>query len=420
MLWSEASRASVGPASKRSHSATQADNAPTSSGLPHPGFNQPCSPSLTGSFPPQVISTSLLKKRRLLTTGQTHPQMPLRLGYRHVRMAVLDIGKLLAPVAPDAPAGPNLEYDPAFGALERAAAGKPEQVIGGAVTPEEPPDWNSVLSGSLELLGRTKDLRVAVLAARALLHRNGVAAFAEGLALLRGLVEQHWPSLHPQLDPDDNNDPTMRVTALASLATSGLVMALRRSALIDSRALGPVSFADMFPATGSADSARISGVFESVELPVLEETIAALATAAADLHAIDAVFEAQTGNRGPDFAVLLDYFNKGHLALRPRLEARKPVEVAAEASPDGSSVRSPASPPPPRGLTGDILTREDVVKALDKICEYYARHEPASPVPVMAQRCKKLVTMSFFEILNELAPDGVKQAQVVMGKEDGK
>ena len=50
-------------------------------------------------------------------------------------MAVLDLGKLLAPVAPEAPAGPNLEYDPAFAAIEKAAAGKPEQVIGGAVTP---------------------------------------------------------------------------------------------------------------------------------------------------------------------------------------------------------------------------------------------------------------------------------------------
>jgi type VI secretion system protein ImpA len=335
-------------------------------------------------------------------------------------MAVLDIGKLLAPVAPDAPAGPNLEYDPAFAAVERAAAGKPEQAIGGAVTPEEPPEWGSVLSGSLELLGRTKDLRVAVLATRALLYRNGVAAFAEGLALLRGLVEQHWPSLHPQLDPDDDNDPTMRVTALAALATPGLMLALRQSALVESRALGPVTFADMFPAAGSPDNARISGVFESVELPTLEEATAGLAAAAADLHAIDAVFEAQTGNRGPDFGVLLDYFNKAHLALKQRLEARKPAEAAADAgSADAPGAPSPA-PRAPRGLTGDILTREDVVKALDKICEYYARHEPASPVPVMAQRCKKLVTMTFFEILNELAPDGVKQAQVVMGKEDGK
>jgi type VI secretion system protein ImpA len=334
-------------------------------------------------------------------------------------MAVLDIGKLLAPVAPDAPAGPNLEYDPAFAAIEKAAAGKPEQVIGGAVTAEELPEWNSVLVGSLELLGRTKDLRVAVLATRALLYRNGVTAFAEGLALLKGLVEQHWVSLHPQLDPDDNNDPTMRVTALAALATSGLMLALRQSPLVESRALGPLSFADMFPAAGSPDNGRISGVFESVELSALEELTAALAGAAADLHAIDAVFEAQTGSRGPDFGALLDYFNKAHLALRQRLEARKPAEVAPEAGATPGATPG-APPPPPRGLTGDILTREDVVKALDKICEYYARHEPASPVPVMAQRCKKLVSMSFYEILNELAPDGVKQAQIVMGKEDGK
>jgi type VI secretion system protein ImpA len=334
-------------------------------------------------------------------------------------MAVLDIGKLLAPVAPDAPAGPNLEYDPAFAAIEKAAAGKPEQVIGGAVTAEELPEWNSVLAGSLDLLGRTKDLRVAVLATRALLYRNGVAAFTEGLALLKGLVEQHWASLHPQLDPDDNNDPTMRVTALAALATSGLMLALRQSPLLESRALGPLSFADMFPAAGSPDNGRISGVFESVELPALEEVTAALAGGAADLHAIDAVFEAQTGSRGPDFGALLDYFNKAHLALRQRLEARKPAEVAPEAAANTGAAPG-APPPPPRGLTGDILTREDVVKALDKICEYYARHEPASPVPIMAQRCKKLVSMSFFEILNELAPDGVKQAQIVVGKEDGK
>lgn len=334
-------------------------------------------------------------------------------------MAVLDLGKLLAPVAPDAPAGPNLEYDPAFAAIERAAAGKPEQAIGGAVTPEEPPEWNSVFSGSIELLGRTKDLRVAVLLARALLYRNGVSAFAEALALLRGLVEQHWAVVHPQLDPDDNNDPTMRVTALSALATSGLMLPLRQAPLLDSRALGPVSFVDMFPPAGSPDTARIAGVFESAEMPVLEEVTSTLAAASADLHAIDAVFEAQTGNRGPDFGALLDYFNKAHLALRQRLDARKPAEIAQEVGGEDGLASGGAAPPPPRGLSGDILTREDVVKALDKICEYYARHEPASPVPVMALRCKKLVTMSFFEILNELAPDGVKQAQIVMGKEDG-
>jgi type VI secretion system protein ImpA len=334
-------------------------------------------------------------------------------------MAVLDVAKLLAPVSADAPAGANLEYDPAFSALERAAAGKPEQVIGGTVSPAEPPEWNTVFDGAIGLLDRTKDLRVAVLLTRALLYRTGVVAFAEGIALLRGLVEQHWPTVHPQLDPDDNNDPTMRITALSALATPALLLALRQSPLVDSRALGPVSFADMFPASGSADAARIGGVFDSVDLAELESVTTALAVAAGDLRAIDAAFEAQTGNRGPDFGTLLDYFNKAHHALQQRLQARRPLEVAADAG-AVAEAGAAAPAPSPRGLSGDILTREDVVKALDKICEYYQRYEPASPVPIMAQRCKRLVTMDFLELLNELAPDGVKQAQIVMGKADGK
>jgi type VI secretion system protein ImpA len=272
------------------------------------------------------------------------------------------------------------------------------------------------LGASLALLGRTKDLRVAVLATRALLYRHGVEAFIEGLGLLRGLLEQHWASVHPQLDPEDNNDPTMRITALTSLSTSSVMMALRTAALVESRALGPVGLADIFPSSGAPDTARIGGVFESVDLPVLEATSAALAEASGHLRAIDAVFEIQTGNRGPDFAVLLEYFNKGHQAFEQRLTARRPLAATAEApAADGSAAAALA----PRGLSGDILTREDVMKALDKICEYYARHEPASPVPLMAQRCKKLATMSFIEILNEMAPDGVKQAQLVVGKADG-
>ena len=157
-------------------------------------------------------------------------------------------------------------------------------------------------------------------------------------------------------------------------------------------------------------------MFESAELPVLEATSLALADAIGHLRTIDAVFETQTGNRGPDFAGLLEYFIKGHQAFEQRLAPRRPVAATGAATSDGSVA---AAAPPPRGLSGDILTREDVMKALDKICEYYARHEPASPVPLMAQRCKKLVTMSFIEILNEMAPDGVKQAQLVVGKADG-
>jgi type VI secretion system protein ImpA len=334
-------------------------------------------------------------------------------------MPILNLEKLLAPVSGDAPSGPNLEYDAAFAALDRAAAGKPEQVIGGTTTPAEPPDWNAVLESALELLTRTKDLRVAVLATRALLYRQGVAAFTEGLGLLHGLLAKYWASVHPQLDPEDNNDPTMRITALSALSTTGTSMALRTSPLVASPALGGVTLAELFPATGAPDAARIAGVFASIELPALQAIVFPLAEGARQLRAIETVFEAEIGSRGPDFTGLLDYFERAHHALQQRLAARRPA-VASEPTTASGGGEELALAPPPRGLSGDILTREDVVKALDKICEYYSRHEPASPVPIVAQRCKRLVTMNFYEILNEVAPDGVKQAQLVLGKADGK
>jgi len=70
----------------------------------------------------------------------------------------------------------------------------------------------------------------------------------------------------------------------------------------------------------------------------------------------------------------------------------------------------------PLSVTGQLQSREDVMRMLDKICEYYARVEPSSPVPVLLQRAKKLVPMSFMEIMQDLIPDGVSQAEMYRGR----
>jgi type VI secretion system protein ImpA len=331
-------------------------------------------------------------------------------------MAAFDLGKLLSPVAEGAPSGPNLEYDPAFAALERAALGRLEQVIGGVVTPAEPPDWKAVAGGAVVLLERTKDLRVATHLARALLHLDGVAGLGEGLMLLHGLLKAHWATLHPQLDPEDDNDPTMRITALSALTTPAFASVLRHAPLVSSRLLGAVSLADIAAGPGTADAARIAGVFAEVELGVLEACGAAVESSLNDLHGIEGVFEAQAGGRGPELSPLLDYFHKAGAALAPHLAERRAAAQGAEAA-SGGSPDAAATAPQARGLSGDILTREDVVKALEKICLYYRRFEPSSPVPLVAERCKRLVTMSFIDILSDVAPDGLKQAQLVLGKQ---
>src|SRR6185503_2058526 len=68
-----------------------------------------------------------------------------------------------------------------------------------------------------------------------------------------------------------------------------------------------------------------------------------------------------------------------------------------------------------RSMTGAINSREDVVRALDRVCAYFAQHEPSSPIPLLLKRAKRLVSKDFLEILRDLAPDGVPQVEAIRG-----
>ncbi|QER96145.1 hypothetical protein FLG15_20490 [Xanthomonas phaseoli pv. dieffenbachiae] len=60
---------------------------------------------------------------------------------------------LLAPLGDDAPAGPDLEYDPEFLRLERESAIRAERALGESVIAAEEPDWDKVQALALELPG---------------------------------------------------------------------------------------------------------------------------------------------------------------------------------------------------------------------------------------------------------------------------
>ena len=74
------------------------------------------------------------------------------------------------------------------------------------------------------------------------------------------------------------------------------------------------------------------------------------------------------------------------------------------------------APAPSAAITGEIASRDDVVKMLDKIIQYYERYEPASPVPIFMNRAKRLVTMSFADLIKDLAPDAASKIAVFTGE----
>jgi type VI secretion system protein ImpA len=341
-------------------------------------------------------------------------------------MSLIDTDNLLQPIPGNDPAGANLEYDRAFADLERSARGKPEQQIGQSIAPGEPPDWKAVQSQAVTLLSRSKDLRVVSHLLRALLHRHGFEGLNEGLAVIRAMLERFWAPIHPQLDPDDNNDPTGRLNALAVLSDSEVVNVLRLAPLFRSRAFGPVGLRDIamaagqMPATPDTQKLEMNAVeaaFQDCPLPDLETTAQALRSALEHIKAIEGSFMEHAGLPGPDVSALVGLVEQANQFLQPRLVRRRAAEAATDGVPGETTAHSNGIAGAAT-VSGDIRTRDDVVRALDKICGYYERHEPSSPLPLLLRRCKRLATMSFIEIVREMAPDGLSQVEVITGKRE--
>jgi type VI secretion system protein ImpA len=341
-------------------------------------------------------------------------------------MASLALDTILAPIGGDDPCGVDLEYDAAFAELERMAQGKPEQQIGSTIVPAEDPDWKLVQKQSVELLARSKDLRVAVHLTKALLRTSGWGGFSQGLAVLRDFVDNQWTGVYPRLDPDDDNDPTMRVNVLGSIADNATVAGVRGTALVSSRTLGRYSLKDLEIASGDAQAAAgtepptmasLDGAAMDCDLPELMDTAAAARSAGEALAALESSVAAQVGAvSGVSFSRLVPLVRKASNFLAAKVAIRAPS--ADGGATDGSTdvTGGGASMASRGGAPGEISSREDVVRALDKISAYYERHEPSSPIPLFMARCKRLVMMSFIDIVRELVPDAISQVEVLKGR----
>lgn len=129
----------------------------------------------------------------------------------------MDLRALLEPRSSEPPSGDNLEYDPVFTEMELAAQPGEEQQMGDTVVAAEDPDYREVKRTALQVLERSHDLRPAVFLANAVLNLDGLDAFAEVTGYIRGCLEDHWDTCHPELDEDDDDDPTMRINAVQGL-----------------------------------------------------------------------------------------------------------------------------------------------------------------------------------------------------------
>lgn len=323
-----------------------------------------------------------------------------------------------------APSGPDLEYDADFMALERAVATRGERIVGDGGE-DDGPDWDRVLPSAVTLLERSRDLRIAVTLCSGWLAQGGLPGWRDGLALVHALLESQWDSVHPQLDAEDDNDPTARVNALMPLADSfGLLGRLRTTPFAQSPRLGAFALRDLRLANGTLKPADPDAALPSLseleacclDCPehMLSANVEAAHEALAYARAIDSLLDERLSTQAPELRPLVTDLFELDRFLQAQWIARTgsaigdaPVETG-EVGATGSTVHVVAAQ---AGIAGPA----DVIRHIDDLCAYYAKHEPSSPVPILLRRAQRLVGKGFEDLLRDLAPGGLGELQYVVG-----
>ncbi|MDR2674915.1 MAG: type VI secretion system protein TssA [Opitutaceae bacterium] len=344
----------------------------------------------------------------------------------------MDLSNLLEAIPGDDPAGEDLAASGALFELDRMILGKPETQF----SPAEEADWSAVRERCEELLGKSRDLRVATALAVALLRTGGLPGFAAGLALVRGMLETCWETLHPKLDPEDGNDPQERVNSLNSLAapigTSGdpcrTLETLRKTPVTRSREAGAWGLDAILAARDGTplldgrappSTAIIDGAFSDSPPEFLAETAAAIDSALESAQAITEWFTGTlSASTWPAFEPLVADLEKLKTAVAAHLGAEGAAEEsgAADGADGGGASSSPSGGGAPAARRPEgIATREDVVRTIDLIIAYYTRNEPSSPIPLILERVKRLVPMGFMDIIKDMTPDAMERVTLITG-----
>lgn len=342
----------------------------------------------------------------------------------------IDIDDFLKDIDPDNICGDDLQYDPAFIGLEQAIKGKPEQQMGDTVTEAEPPNWRDIKKQSEVLLSRTIDLRVLICYLRALMALEGFSGLRDGLTLIKTLVEKRWDSIHPQLDPDDDNDPTERINTLLSLCDHETILRpLHQTPLVESKSLGRFSFRDLSIAVGKSTATSnekavsqttIDAAVQDSEIDSLQQTMQAVTTSLDNINQLESMVTDYVGvSEAPSFADLRNFLKESKAFLMAALEKRG---VGADAdqeliSGENSQQDGSVNTTPAKSTSGAINNTQDVIKTLNLVCEYYRKNEPSSPVPMLIERAIRLVGKSFMDALKDIAPAGIDEAKIILGKQ---
>jgi type VI secretion system protein ImpA len=329
---------------------------------------------------------------------------------------------LLNPIPGDNPSGRNLRYDPLFDKVKEARREEDDAAQGDWKYERKVADWPLVIKIAGEILAtKTKDLQLAAWLTEAALKREGVAGLREGLDLMKGLVENFWDTLYPEIE---DGDLEMRVAPLewvgnrldkavrdARLTRTGFSWyeykasrkvpteeeagqdsnkAAAREAAIAEGKLAPEAFDKAMDASPKAYYVQLAADFEG---------------ALESLQALDAVCAEKFQDVAPSMSGLKQTLEEVQQSVRiflikkrekepdepvagaePEPAAEEPAPEPAATGDEGAAAAPSKARKPAGAMTAEPVDRRDAIARVASAAKFLRAESPYDPAPYLMLR----------------------------------
>ena len=327
---------------------------------------------------------------------------------------------LIEPVTDENPCGEDLEDTQLLASFDGY------RVFGQMSSVAGETDWRELRDAAAAALRQSKDFRLLANYAVAQLQTEGFAPFCSALEVVAHWLEAFPEHVYPRVD----EDAILRRNSLNNFADRMAVLdAVRRTPFVRHPAVGAFSLRDVEIASGNlklaegeegATEAQIKGALSAIDQEQLDASASALELGVEALGKIDRLMRDAHGYEGaPDLAPLLAPLKQIHGMLAEQVAAR--AALAAAAAGAGDDAAGDAGGQPGVGAVigvGSIRSRDDAARALEAVAEFFRKNEPSSPVPIVVERAKRLISLNFLEVLADMAPDGLDEAKRIGGIRD--
>jgi type VI secretion system protein ImpA len=334
-------------------------------------------------------------------------------------MSVFDVAALSRPISPDEPGGPDLDIEGDADHLNFTARVEGALPTSFASFDRGTIDFKTELEAANDLLKRTRDLRVLVLAGKLCILDRRLEGFTQSLEIAAAWLGEMWADVHPK--PMDGDFGFRLGVLLAFDDMPHTVMALQATPLFESRRLGRVSYRQHLIASGAVQpregeatltSAQIATGLSDLDADALAAALLPVQRIVGALESMAAAWKKGSGTGGALAFDKLKALAEGQLKfLNDEVVRRNPTAAAAEEGEDAAESQT-------AGLKG-VRSKEEADAAMLGLVRYFAREEPSSLALMLIRQCRQLAKQSFIETVRLLLPENVSYAKVRMGADPG-